>query len=148
MVFAPSHGGIIGGLNWILFNNVPFDKPLVYAPTIPGVSFASYQMMFAIITPLLITGAFAERLKFSSFVIFIVLWSIIVYYPLAHWVWGKGWLANMGVVDFAGGIVVHTSAGVSSIAAALILGRRRNFGPDIFRPHSVPWLQLELHYCG
>ena len=101
-------------------------------------SFASYQMMFAIITPLLITGAFAERLKFSSFVIFIVLWSIIVYYPLAHWVWGKGWLANIGVVDFAGGIVVHTSAGVSSIAAALILGRRRNFGPDIFRPHSVP----------
>lgn len=138
LVFAPSHGGIIGGLNWILFNNVPFDKPLVYAPTIPGVSFASYQMMFAIITPLLITGAFAERLKFSSFVIFIVLWSIIVYYPLAHWVWGKGWLANIGVVDFAGGIVVHTSAGVSSIAAALILGRRRNFGPDIFRPHSVP----------
>ncbi|MFL6347138.1 MAG: ammonium transporter [Nitrososphaeraceae archaeon] len=139
LVFAPSQlQGVIGGLDWIIFNNVPFDKPLNYAPSIPGVSFASYQMMFAVITPLLITGAFAERMKFSSFIVFIILWSIIVYYPLAHWVWGKGWLSSLGVFDFAGGLVVHTSAGMASLAAALVFGRRKNFGPDIFRPHNIP----------
>jgi Amt family ammonium transporter len=96
-------------------------------------------MMFAVITPLLITGAFAERMKFSSFMVFIILWSIVVYYPLAHWVWGKGgWLAGLGVFDFAGGLVVHTSAGMASLAAALVLGRRKNFGPEVFRPHNIP----------
>jgi Amt family ammonium transporter len=95
-------------------------------------------MMFAVITPLLITGAFAERLKWSSFLIFIIAWSLIVYYPLAHWVWGKGWLAKLGVFDFAGGIVIHTSAGMGSLAAALVLGRRRDFGPDIMVPHNIP----------
>ena len=94
-------------------------------------------MMFAVITPLLITGAFAERLKWSSFFIFIIAWSFLVYYPLAHWIWGRGWLADLGVYDFAGGIVIHTSAGLASIAA-LILGRRRNFGPDIMVPHNIP----------
>jgi len=138
LVFAPSHGGIIGGLDWMIFNNVPFDKPLNYAPTIPGVSFATYQMMFAVITPLLITGAFAERMKFSSFIVFIILWSILIYYPLAHWVWGKGWLANLGVFDFAGGLVVHTSAGMGSLAAALIFGHRKSFGPTITTPHNIP----------
>jgi ammonium transporter, Amt family len=138
LVFAPSHGGIIGGLDWMVFNNIPFDKPLNYAPTIPGVSFATYQMMFAVITPLLITGAFAERMKFSSFILFIILWSILIYYPLAHWVWGKGWLANLGVFDFAGGLVVHTSAGMGSLAAALIFGHRKSFGPTITTPHSIP----------
>lgn len=138
LVFAPSHGGIIGGLDWMIFNNVPFDKPLSYAPTIPGVSFATYQMMFAVITPLLITGAFAERMKFSSFIVFIILWSILIYYPLAHWVWGKGWLAKLGVFDFAGGLVVHTSAGMGSLAAALIFGHRKSFGPTITTPHNIP----------
>ena len=138
LVFAPSHWGIIGGLDWMIFNNVPFDKPLNYAPTIPGVSFATYQMMFAVITPLLITGAFAERMKFSSFIVFIILWSILVYYPLAHWVWGKGWLANLGVFDFAGGLVVHTSAGMGSLAAALVFGHRKGFGPTISTPHNLP----------
>jgi len=138
LVFAPSHGGIIGGLDWMIFNNVPLDKPLNYAPTIPGVSFATYQMMFAVITPLLITGAFAERMKFSSFILFIILWSILIYYPLAHWVWGKGWLANLGVFDFAGGLVVHTSAGMGSLAAALIFGHRKSFGPTITTPHNIP----------
>jgi len=138
LVFAPSHGGIIGGLDWMIFNNVPFDKPLNYAPTIPGVSFATYQMMFAVITPLLITGAFAERMKFNSFIVFIILWSILIYYPLAHWVWGKGWLANLGVFDFAGGLVVHTSAGMGSLAAALIFGHRKGFGPTISTPHNLP----------
>src|SRR3989442_13098024 len=139
LVFSPSNGGIIGSLDWIMFNNVPIDKSLNYAPTIPGVSYASYQMMFAVITPLLITGAFAERMKYSSLLVFIILWSLFIYYPLAHWVWGKGgWLARLGVFDFAGGIVVHTSAGMASLAAALVLGRRKNFGHDIFRPHNIP----------
>ena len=119
LVYAPSQGGLIGGFEWIFFNGVPFDEPLDYAPTIPGVSFATYQMMFAVITPLLITGAFAERLTWNAFFVFIIAWSIFIYYPLAHWVWGKGWLADLGVVDFAGGIVIHTSAGMGAIAAAL-----------------------------
>ena len=138
LVFAPSQGGIIGGLDWVFFKDVPINDSLDYADTIPGVTFASFQMMFAVITPLLITGAFAERLKWSSFFIFIIAWSVLVYYPLAHWIWGRGWLADLGVFDFAGGIVIHTSAGLASIAAALVLGRRRNFGPDIMVPHNIP----------
>jgi Amt family ammonium transporter len=138
LVFAPSQGGIIGGLDWVFFKDVPINDSLDYAGTIPGVTFATFQMMFAVITPLLITGAFAERLKWSSFFIFIIAWSVLVYYPLAHWIWGRGWLADLGVFDFAGGIVIHTSAGLASIAAALVLGRRRNFGPDIMVPHNIP----------
>lgn len=138
LVFAPSQGGIIGGYHWLFFNEVPMNESLDYAPTIPGVSFASFQMMFAVITPLLITGAFAERMKWSSFFIFIIAWSIFIYYPLAHWIWGRGWLADLGVFDFAGGIVIHTSAGLGALAAALVLGRRRNFGPDIMVPHNIP----------
>ena len=138
LVYAPSFGGFIGRLDWTFFNEVPFKTSLDYAPTIPGVTFGTYQMMFAVITPLLITGAFAERLKWSSFLIFIIAWSLLVYYPLAHWVWGKGWLAKLGVFDFAGGIVIHTSAGMGSLAAALVLGRRRDFGPDIMVPHNIP----------
>ncbi|AIF85194.1 ammonium transporter [Candidatus Nitrososphaera evergladensis SR1] len=138
LVFAPSQNGWIGGLDWLFFNNVPFNDSVDYAPTIPGVTFGSYQMMFAVITPLLITGAFAERLKWSSFFVFIIAWSIFIYYPLAHWIWGRGWLADLGVFDFAGGIVIHTSAGMASLAAALVLGRRKNFGPDIMVPHNIP----------
>lgn len=138
LVFAPSQGGIIGGYHWLFFNDVPMNESLDYAPTIPGVSFASFQMMFAVITPLLITGAFAERMKWSSFFVFIIAWSIFIYYPLAHWIWGRGWLAELGVFDFAGGIVIHTSAGLGALAAALVLGRRRNFGPDIMVPHNIP----------
>lgn len=138
LVYAPSPGGIIGGLNWTFFNGVPINKSLDYAPTIPGVIFATYQMMFAVITPLLITGAFAERLKGSAFFVFIIAWSIFIYYPLAHWVWGRGWLAQLGVFDFAGGIVIHTSAGMGAIGAALVLGRRKNFGPAIMVPHNIP----------
>jgi Amt family ammonium transporter len=138
LVFSPSQGGFIGGFDWLFYNNVPFNESLDYAPTIPGVTFATYQMMFAVITPLLITGAFAERVKWNAFVVFIVAWSIFIYYPLAHWVWGRGWLAELGVFDFAGGIVIHTSAGLGSLAAALVLGRRKNFGPDIMVPHNIP----------
>jgi Amt family ammonium transporter len=138
LVYGPSQGGFIGGFDWLFYNNVPFNESLDYAPTIPGVTFATYQMMFAVITPLLITGAFAERVKWSAFVVFILVWSIFIYYPLAHWIWGRGWLAEMGVFDFAGGIVIHTSAGLASLAAALVLGRRKNFGPDIMVPHNIP----------
>ena len=138
LVFSPSQGGFIGGFDWLFYNNVPFNESLDYAPTIPGVTFATYQMMFAVITPLLITGAFAERVRWNAFVVFIVAWSIFIYYPLAHWIWGRGWLAELGVFDFAGGIVIHTSAGLGSLAAALVLGRRKNFGPDIMVPHNIP----------
>jgi ammonium transporter, Amt family len=138
LVYAPSPGGIIGGLNWTFFNGVPINKSLDYAPTIPGVTFATYEMMFAVITPLLITGAFAERLKGSAFFVFIIAWSIFIYYPLAHWVWGGGWLAKLGVFDFAGGIVIHTSAGMGALGAALVLGRRKNFGRGIMVPHNIP----------
>lgn len=138
LVFAPSYNGIIGNLNWLFFNNVPIYTSLDYAPTIPGISFASFQMMFAVITPLLITGAFAEKMKWNSYLIFIILWSIFIYYPLAHWVWGKGWLSQLGVFDFAGGIVIHTSAGMGSIASAIVIGRRKNFGYEVVKPHNVP----------
>jgi Amt family ammonium transporter len=94
--------------------------------------------MFAVITPLLISGAYAERLRYSSFFIFTVAWSLFVYFPLAHWIWGGGWLAQLGVWDFAGGIVIHTSAGMASLAAGLVLGRRKNFGPQIMIPHNLP----------
>jgi Amt family ammonium transporter len=94
--------------------------------------------MFAVITPLLLTGAIAERMKFSAYIIFIAAWSALIYYPLVHWMWGGGWLGAMGVVDFAGGIVIHTSAGMGALAAALVLGRRRGYGPAIMIPHSIP----------
>jgi Amt family ammonium transporter len=138
LVFAPDINGIIGNLQWVFYNNVPFSDSVVWAPTIPGVTFATYQMMFAVITPLLITGAFAERMKWSAFFIFVIVWSLVIYYPLAHWVWGGGWLAKLGVFDFAGGIVIHTSAGMASIAAALVLGRRKNYGPAIMVPSNLP----------
>jgi len=94
--------------------------------------------MFAVITPLLITGAFAERMKWNAFFIFIIVWSLVIYYPLAHWIWGGGWLAKIGVFDFAGGIVIHTSAGMAALASALVLGRRKGFGPEIMVPHNLP----------
>ncbi len=139
LTFGPDQtGGIAGNLDWAFLRDVPYDDSLSYAPTIPGVLFAKFQMMFAVITPLLMTGAIAERMKFSAFVIFIAAWSILIYYPLVHWIWGGGWLGALGVVDFAGGIVIHTSAGMGALAVALVLGRRRNYGPAIMVPHSIP----------
>jgi Amt family ammonium transporter len=138
LVFAPDISGIIGNLSWVFFDNVPFSDSVKWAPTIPGVTFGTYQMMFAVITPLLITGDFADRMRWSAFFIFVVVWSLVIYYPLAHWVWGGGWLAQLGVFDFAGGIVIHTSAGMASLAAALVLGRRKNYGPQIMVPHNIP----------
>ena len=137
--FGPSTQGVMGNLDWTFLKGIPWDAPLEqYAPTIPGVLFVKFQLMFAAITPLLLTGTIAERMKFSSFIIFIAAWSMLIYYPLVHWVWGGGWLAQLGVVDFAGGIVIHTSVGMAALAAALVLGRRRNYGPAIMIPHSIP----------
>ncbi|MEP6575916.1 MAG: ammonium transporter [Nitrososphaerota archaeon] len=136
--FGPSSGGIIGNLDYVALNNVPIDSPIHYAQSIPGIGFVAFNMMVAVITPLLITGAFAEKMKWTSFCIFIIAWSIFIYCPLAHWVWGGGWLSHIGFYDFGGGIVVHVSAGMGSLAAALIMGRRKYFGPDITLPHNVP----------
>src|SRR6185503_10268479 len=139
LTFGPDTAGLVGNLDWTFLKGVPFNDSLAnYAPTIPGVLFAKFEMMFAVITPLLLTGAIAERMKFSAFIIFIVVWSFLIYYPLVHWIWGGGWLGKLGVVDFAGGIVIHTSAGMGALAAALILGRRLNYGPAIMVPHSIP----------
>ena len=138
LVFGPTQGGIIGGLDHIFYNGVKVHEGFGINVTIPGVTFATYQMMFAVITPLLIAGAFAERIKYSAFFIFAIAWSLFVYFPLAHWIWGGGWLAQLGVWDFAGGIVIHTSAGMAAIAAGLVFGRRKNYGPQIMVPHNLP----------
>ena len=137
--FGPSTTGVIGNLDWAFLKGIPWDAPLEqYAPSIPGVLFVKFQLMFACITPLLLTGTIAERMKFSSFIIFISAWSMLIYYPIVNMVWGGGWLAQLGVVDFAGGIVIHTTVGMAALAAALVLGKRRGFGPAINIPHSIP----------
>jgi ammonium transporter, Amt family len=138
LVFGPTQGGIIGGLDHVFYNGVKVHEGFGVNVTIPGVTFATYQMMFAVITPLLISGAFAERIKYSAFFIFAIAWSLFIYFPLAHWIWGGGWLAQLGVWDFAGGIVIHTSAGMAALAAGLVFGRRKNFGPQIMVPHNLP----------
>ncbi len=140
MAFGPDESnGLIGNFDYVFLKGVPWDQALEqYAPTIPGMSFVQFQMVVAVVTPLLLTGVIAERMKFTSFIVFIAAWSIFVYYPLVHWVWGGGWLAQLGVADFAGGIVIHTAAGMSALAAALVLGRRKNFGPAIMVPHNIP----------
>lgn len=139
LAFGPDKFGLIGDLSWIGLNGVGFAPNPDYAPTIPHETFMIYQAMFAIITPALITGAFAERMKFSSFLAFSIAWFIIVYLPVAHWVWGVGgWLRNMGVLDFAGGIVVHASSGAAALAAAIYTGRRKGFGSEPLIPHNIP----------
>jgi ammonium transporter, Amt family len=139
LAFGPDKGGILGGLDWIGLRGVgvePFDA---YSKTIPHQVFMLFQMMFAIITPALITGAFAERKKFSAFLLFTVLWATVVYDPLAHWVWGDGgWLKKLGALDFAGGTVVHISSGVSALVCAMVLGRRKGYGHQPMQPHNLP----------
>src|SRR5438105_6596712 len=125
LAFGPDVRGLIGNLDWLGLNGVGLTPNPTYAPTVPHQAFMVFQMMFAVITPALITGAFAERKRFKAFVLFSLLWATFVYDPLAHWVWGAGgWLHNMGALDFAGGTVVHISSGVSALVAALMLGRR------------------------
>ena len=139
MSFGPDHGGLIGGLDWFALKGVGMEPSQDYGSTIPHVAFMVFQCMFAIITPALITGAFAERMKFSAFLLFTLLWATFVYNPLAHWVWGVGgWMGRMGALDFAGGTVVHISSGISALAAALIVGKRLGYGSTAYIPHNVP----------
>ncbi|MGD0623362.1 MAG: ammonium transporter [Thermodesulfobacteriota bacterium] len=137
--FGPSVGGIIGDLSWFGLNGVGLAPNPDYAETVPHQAFMIFQGMFAIITPALLMGAIAERMKFKTFFVFTLLWATLVYDPIAHWVWGSGgWIRKMGGLDFAGGIVVHMSSGVSALAAALLVGKRKGFGTEPMAPHSVP----------
>jgi len=141
LAFGPDKGHIIGGLEWIGLNGVGLDPNTDYAGTIPHQAFMIFQAMFAVITPALIVGAFAERIKFSSFLLFTLLWATFIYDPLAHWVWAVGgWLRNLGALDFAGGTVVHISAGVSGLACALYLGKRLGYGREAMAPHNMPFV--------
>lgn len=138
LAFGPDIGHVIGSLAWVGLNGVGLEPNADYAATVPHQAFMIFQMMFAVITPALITGTFAERFKFSTYLVFLVLWSTLVYDPLAHWVWGVGgWIREMGALDFAGGLVVHISSGVAALAAALVVGKRRGYGADLMAPHNL-----------
>ncbi|WP_307402379.1 ammonium transporter [Desulfofundulus luciae] len=139
IAFGPDKAHLFGSLAWLGLNGVGQAPNPDYSATIPHLAFMAFQMMFAVITPALITGAFAERMRFPAFVAFTLLWATFVYDPLAHWVWGvDGWLRNLGALDFAGGTVVHISSGVSGLIAALVLGRRRGYGSEPMVPHNLP----------
>ncbi|KAF5030806.1 Ammonium transporter [anaerobic digester metagenome] len=137
LAFGGDIGGFIGNLDFMFLKGVG-TAAKEGVDNIPHLAFMIFQCMFAVITPALITGAFAERIKFSGFVLFTCLWLILVYCPMAHWVWGGGWMAKMGALDFAGGAVVHMSSGASALAAALYLGRRHGYGKQAFIPHNLP----------
>ena len=143
LTFGGNHGGIIGDFSNIFFHNVSNAPNATYASTIPETLFAAFQMMFAIITCALITGSLIGRMKFSSLFIFIACWSLVVYYPLAHMVWGDGgFLKELGALDFAGGNVVHISSGVSGLVACILLGKRRAYGMVSYKPHNIPFVVL------
>jgi ammonium transporter, Amt family len=138
LAFGPDVGHFIGNLSWIGLNGVGLEPNPDYAATVPHQAFMLFQMMFAVITPALITGAFAERFKFKTYLIFLILWSTLVYDPIAHWVWGiGGWIRNMGALDFAGGLVVHISSGVAALAAALMVGKRRIHDSELTKPNNL-----------
>jgi Amt family ammonium transporter len=138
LAFGPDVGGMIGNFDWAFLSNVGADTPSSYAGTIPALLFCMYQLMFAVITPALITGAFAERMKFSAFVIFTVLWTICVYLPVCHWIWGGGWIGKMGLLDFAGGTVIHINSAVAALVTALMIGKRKGYGKESFMPNNLP----------
>ena len=138
LAFGTDIGGMIGGFDYLGLRGVGMLPHPDMASTIPHLAFMMFQGMFAIITPALITGAFAERMKFSAFLVFIVIWSTVVYSPLCHWVWGGGWMAAMGALDFAGGAVVHMSSASAALAAVLVIGPRRGYGKRSFIPHNLP----------
>lgn len=142
LAFGPDIGGLIGGLKYSFLNNVGLTPNPSYGATIPFVTFFSYQQMFAIITPALITGAFADRVNFKSYLVFLVAWSILIYIPVTHWVWGGGFLQQMGVVDFAGGMVVHASAGLAAIASVLFVGKRKIVDNQDKEPHNITYVAL------
>jgi ammonium transporter, Amt family len=139
LAFGPDVNGLIGNLSWAGLAGVGTAPNIDYAATVPHLAFMAYQMMFAVITPALISGAFAERMKFSSYLVFSLVWTTIVYDPVAHWVWGAGgWMKGLGVLDFAGGIVVHATSGFSALAAALYIGHRKGFLHESMPPHDLP----------
>jgi Amt family ammonium transporter len=143
LAFGPDKGHLIGGLEWFGLNGVGLEPNADYAATVPHQAFMMFQMMFAVITPALITGAFAERIKFSSFLVFTLLWATFIYDPLAHWVWAVGgWVRNFGALDFAGGTVVHISSGFSALACALVLRKRLGHGKENMAPHNLPMTVL------
>ncbi len=143
LAFGPDKAGIIGGLEWFGLTGVGAIPNADYAPTIPHTVFMIYQAMFAIITPALITGAFAERIKFKSFIIFTLVWATFVYDPLAHWVWGTGgWLKALGALDFAGGTVVHISSGIAALAATMVVKPRRGLDQEPAESHNIPFTVL------
>src|SRR5688572_75046 len=140
LAFGTDVGGLIGGLDFIGFSGVSNTAahPAGLGATIPHSAFATFQLMFAVITPALITGAFAERIKFSGYIAFMALWLVLVYAPVAHWVWHPdGWLFKLGALDFAGGTVVHINAGIAALAAILVVGKRKGFGKEAFVPHNL-----------
>jgi Amt family ammonium transporter len=136
LAFGPDIGGFIGSLDWAGLTGVGMNAG-PYSDKIPHLVFCAFQLMFAIITPALITGAFAERMKFSAFILFTILWSSFVYLPMCHWVWGGGWLGKLGALDFAGGTVIHILAGVGALSAALIIGKRKGYRKEPFYPHNL-----------
>ena len=139
MSFGPDYGGIIGGLSMLGLKGVGMTPSPDYGSTIPQLAFMIFQCMFAVLTPALITGAFAERMKFGAFILFTLLWATFVYNPLCHWVWAVGgWMGGLGALDFAGGTVVHISSGISALAAALLIGKRLGYGTTAFIPHNLP----------
>ncbi|HEX9742453.1 MAG TPA: ammonium transporter [Nitrospiraceae bacterium] len=142
LAFGPDKWGVIGGLEWASLRDVGLAPHPRYGPTIPHQAFMIFQMMFAAITPALITGAFAERMKFSALLLFSALWSIVIYCPVAHWLWGGGWLGRLGALDFAGGAVVHISSGVSALVCAYVLGKRQGYGTEYMAPHNLPLVLL------
>ena len=142
LAFGPDKGGFIGGLEWAGLSGVGSEPHPVYGPTIPHQVFMLFQLMFAVITPALITGAFAERMKFSALLLFAALWSLLIYSPVAHWIWGGGWLGKMGALDFAGGAVVHISSGLSALVCAIVMGKRKGHGADYMAPHNLPFTLL------
>ncbi|WP_418791380.1 ammonium transporter [Phosphitispora sp. TUW77] len=141
--FGPDNAGLIGGLEWLGLKGVGLDPNPDYAATIPAQLFMAFQMMFAIITPALISGSVAERMRFPAFAAFILLWATLVYDPVAHWVWGvNGWIRNLGAIDFAGGTVVHIISGVSALVACLVLGKRKNRPSEPTLPHNIPMVVM------
>ena len=143
LAFGPDVKGLVGSFGWAGLQGVTLDPFAAYSTTIPHQLFMIYQAMFAIITPGLILGAFAERMKFSAFCIFSLLWATFVYDPVCHWMWGAGgFLKNMGALDFAGGVVVHINAGVAALACALVLGKRKGYPDKISPPHNLPFAVL------
>jgi Amt family ammonium transporter len=138
LAFGPDIGHFIGSLKWIGLSGVGLTPNPDYAATVPHQAYMMFQMMFAVITPALITGAFAERFKFNTYILFILLWSTFVYCPIAHWVWGVGgWIRNLGALDFAGGLVVHVSSGVAALAAALVIGKRKVYEGELTQPNNL-----------